>query len=304
MNSLRLQIASAFTRLVIKPWVRRSSDPEIMRQLFETHAKRMHVHPPFADYRNGNVGDVPVLWVRCGEVKTNDVLLYIHGGGFIVGSPNTHKHMVAYLAQKLGMEAVMPRYRLAPEHPFPAGFDDVVAIYRGLLARGLRADQIVVAGDSAGGALMLALLAYLSDEGMDMPQSAVAISPVVDIAASFDSMKTNANSDVLLIAERFDELGGMYMGDGDRSQPYASPFKADFEHCPPILFHCCDREILRDDTLEMQRKLVALGHDVLVRSWPNAFHVFHIMCGHFPEARTALDDMVTFIMEQRSQGGN
>ena len=79
MNSLRLRIASTFTRFVIKPWVRRSSDPEVMRKSFETHAKRMHIHPAFADYRTGNVGDVPVLWVRCGAVKSDDVLLYIHG---------------------------------------------------------------------------------------------------------------------------------------------------------------------------------------------------------------------------------
>ena len=93
----------------------------------------------------------------------------------------------------------------------------------------------------------------------------------------------------------------MYLGQNARSEPYAAPFHAAFERCPPLLFHCCDGEVLRDDTLEMQRKLVGLGHDPLVRSWPNAFHVFHIMRGHFPEAQQALDDIVSFIKTQRKQ---
>lgn len=300
MNSLRLRAFSAFTRSFFKPWVRRASDPEDVRLAFENHAKRMHIHPTYACYRNGVVNDVPVLWVSRKAPRRQDVLLYIHGGGFIVGSPDTHKHMIAYLAGKLGIEAVLPRYRLAPEHPFPAGLDDVVATYRGLLQRGLRADQIIIGGDSAGGALTLALLAYLSDQGMDMPQSVFVLSPIVDSNGRFDSLQSNAKSECLLVAENFDGLSQMYLGDQDRNQPYASPFYAEFASCPPILFHCCDREILRDDTLEMQRKLVGLGHDVLVRSWPNAFHVFHIMYGHFPEARTALDDVVAFVTAQRS----
>ena len=300
MNSLRLWFYSAFTRRLIKPWVRHARDPQSTRDAFERHAQRTHFHPPFSDYRNGSVNDVPVLWVSRGGVTQDDVLLYIHGGGFVVGSPDTHKHMVAYLAERLGVEAVMPRYRLAPEHKFPSGFDDVVAVYKGLLDRGLRADQIVLGGDSAGGALVLALLAYLSDAGLGTPQSAFVLSPVADLAASFDSIRDNKDSEVLLIADRFDELAGMYLGDGARDQPYASPFHGTFDTCPPILFHCCDGEILRDDTLEMQRKLVGLGHDVLVRSWPNAFHVFHIMYGHFPEAKVALDDIVTFVRGQRT----
>jgi acetyl esterase/lipase len=261
----------------------------------------MHIHPPFAAYRNGKIGGVPVLWVSRKKVERDDVLLYIHGGGFVAGSPDTHKHMVADLAGALGCESVMPRYRLAPEHPFPAGFEDCLAVYNGLLERGLRADQIVLGGDSAGGNLVLSLIGHLSAQGMDMPQSAFVLSPVVDMAAGFESQKENAKSEVLLIAERFEELGEMYLQNADGKDPTASPIYGDFEACPPLLFHCCDGEVLRDDTLEMQSKLVALGHDVLVRSFPNAFHVFHIMRGHFPEARVALDDVIDFVKTQRSQ---
>ena len=304
MNSLRLYFYSAFTRLLIKPWVARVKDPAEARQAFESHAKRTHLHPAHADYRNGVVADVPVTWVSRGAIDCEDVLLYIHGGGFIVGSPDTHKHLVAEIAGDLGIQAFMPRYRLAPEHPFPAGFDDVVATYDGLLARGLHADQIILGGDSAGGNLVLALLAHLSDSNAELPQSAFVLSPVVDMSGGFESLKSNAKTEVLLSSDRFDELGAMYLGDQDRKQPYASPFYAKFERCPPILFHHSDSEMLRDDTLEMQRKLVLLGHDVLVRSWPNAFHVFQIMTGHFPEARAGIADVVAFIKARRTPADN
>jgi acetyl esterase/lipase len=304
MNSIRLRLYSAFTRAVIKPWLRRATELAQVRASFESHAKRMHIHPPFAAYRNGELGDVPVLWVSRKAVKTDDVLLYMHGGGFVAGSPDTHMHMIADLAGALGCEAVMPRYRLAPENPFPAAFEDCLAVYQGLLARGLRANQIVLGGDSAGGALTLALLGYLSDAGMDLPQSAFALSPVVDMSARFDSMKENAKSEVLLISERFAEIGAMYATKADLTHPHASPIYAKFERCPPLLLHHCDGEVLRDDTLEMQNKLVGLGHNVLVRSFPNAFHVFHIMRGHFPEARAALDDVIAFVKAHRSQDDN
>lgn len=299
MNSIQLRVFSAFTRAVIKPWVRRSTEPQAVRAAFERHAKRTHIHPPFATYRSGVVGNVPCLWVSRKAVTRDDVLLYIHGGGFIVGSPDTHKHMIADIVGALECEAVMPRYRLAPEHPFSAGFDDCLATYRGLLRRGLRPDQIVLGGDSAGGNLVLALLAHLSDTGADMPQSAFVLSPVVNLDAGYDSMRDNAKSEVLLVAERFQELGEMYLQGAEASDPKASPIHGAFAKCPPLLMHCSDGEVLRDDTLEMQRKLVGLGHDVLVRSFPNAFHVFHIMRGYFPEARAALDDVVAFIKAHR-----
>jgi monoterpene epsilon-lactone hydrolase len=299
VNSWRLQFYSAFTRAFIKPWVRRVKDPVEARRVLENHTRRTAITPSFTCYRNGVVGGVPVLWVsRCAPVS-DDILLYVHGGGFVLGSPDSHKHMVAYLAGALGVDTVMPKYRLAPENPFPAGFDDVVATYHGLIASGRRADQIVLGGDSAGGALVLGLLAYLSDQGADLPQSAFLLSPVVDLAGTFDSLKTNAQSEVLLAHERFEELAEMYFGDQDRQQAYASPYYAAFATCPPVLFHCCDGELLRDETLEMQRKLVDLGHPVLVRSWPNAFHVFHLMYGYFPEAKEALDDIVTFVKVHR-----
>jgi acetyl esterase/lipase len=299
MNSLRFCAIEFVTRTVVKPWASRIKDPIEMRAAFERHAKRSHIHPPFSVYRKGLLGDISALWVSRGKAQSDDVLFYVHGGGFVAGSPKTHRHMVSYLAGELGIEAVMPQYRLAPEHPFPAGFDDVLAAYNGLTASGRKPQTIILGGDSAGGNLVLALVAHLSDKGAPMPQSMFVLSPAVNMASEFPSRHDNAKTEAILPSGHFDVLGAMVFGTQDRAQPTASPINAAFKTCPPILFHCCDGEILRDDTLEMQTKLVDLGHKVLVRSFPNGFHVFHLMYGYFPEAKQALDDVVSFIKQQR-----
>ena len=298
--SIRMWLYSAVTRAIIKPWVRRQKDPKKLRAAFERHARRTHVPIKGAVFRNGFLNEVPVKWVEAGYPDSAKILFYIHGGGFIVGSPETHKDMIAALCRKLQMSGVLPRYRLAPEHPFPAGFEDVKAAYLGLVASGRAPKNIVLGGDSAGGNLALALLAWLSAEGLEQPGCAFVLSPVVDFSAERDSVRSNAASETLLPAHRGDELAEMYLQGADKADPRASPLLAKFERCPPILFHVCDGEILRDDTYAMQKVLVDKGHDVTVRSWPNGFHVFHIMYGHFPEAEAAMKDIAAFVRFRRS----
>ncbi|MCP5085954.1 MAG: alpha/beta hydrolase [Rhodobacteraceae bacterium] len=303
--SLRLAILSFFTKLVVKRWLARETDVPKVRAAFERHARRVHRAPPLADYRDGVLkgesADCPVRWVSCGGVTSGDTLFYIHGGGFIVGAPETHQHMTAHLCRKLGVEAVMPRYRLAPENPFPAGFDDVAACYRALLQSGRDPNRIIIGGDSAGGGLMLSLLAWLSREGLPMPLCCFAISPATDFTNSGHSQVENAGSDVAFDPDRFEDLRDMYLAGQDPKTPHISPLFAEIDHCPPVLFHVCDREILRDDTLMMQNRLMEQGAEVLVRSWPNAFHVFHLMVGYVPEAKQALDDIARFVRDHQNE---
>lgn len=300
--SIQLKLLSGFTRLVLKRWLAKVVEITDLREAFERHAKRVHIAPPLAAYRNGVLGGTPVKWVSCGRQTSDDILFYVHGGGFVAGSPDTHKHMVAYLCRRLGIEAVMPRYRLAPEHPFPAGFDDVVASYRALVASGRDPSRIILGGDSAGGGLVLSLLAYISKHNLPRPKGCFALSPAVDFTRSGESMVENAASEAVLVAARFEEMSQMYLAGQDPKQPFVSPIFADFPDCPPVLFHVADHEILRDDALAMQRHLLDQGADVLVRSWPNGFHVWHIMLGYIPEARQALDDIATFIKQLPQPG--
>ena len=302
--SIRLNLLSGFTRLVIKRWLAKVVEVTDLREAFERHAKRVHIAPPFAAYRNGFLGKIPVKWVSCGRQTSDDILFYVHGGGFVVGSPETHQHMVAYLCRSLGIEAVMPRYRLAPEHPFPAGFEDVVASYRALVASGRDPSRIILGGDSAGGGLVFSLLAYISKHDLPRPKGVFALSPAVDFTRSGESMVENAETEAVLVAARFEEMSEMYLAGQDPKQPFASPLFADFPDCPPVLFHVADHEILRDDALSMQRHLLDQGADVLVRSWPNGFHVWHIMLGYIPEARQALNDIAAFIKQLRQPNDN
>ncbi len=297
--SLRLLVLSFFTRLVVKRWLGLVTEVPKLRKSFARHAERTHWSPPLSDYRNGMLkgasADVPVKWVARGARRSDDILFYVHGGGFVSGSPDTHKHMVAYICGELGLEAVMPRYRLAPEHPFPAGFDDVVACYQALVMSGRDPRRIILGGDSAGGGLVLSLLAYISANNLPLPMCAFAMCPAVDFTGSGGSRVQNAKSDVVFNPRRFSELREMYLGDQDPKQPYASPLFARFKTCPPVLMQVADGEILRDDTLMMQNHLLEQGAEVLVRSWSNAFHVWHLMLGFLPEAQDALDDIVRFI---------
>lgn len=299
MASLRLRLSAATARMLFKPWVARSTDPEEVRAAFLRHARRTHIAPPGMACRAGRMGGVAVQWVSCGPVTGPEILLYIHGGGFICGHPDTHHHIVADLCRRLGCEAVMPIYRLAPEHPFPAGFEDVRDAYLALVESGRDPGRIVVMGDSAGGNLAMALVAWLNAEGLPMPRALVPISPVLDMSNTADSLRSNARSDAILVADRFDELGQMYLQDAPRDDPRASPLMADYPRLPPTLFHVCDDEILRDDTLNMQAHLIAQGHDPLVRSWPSGLHVFHLLRGWVPEADAALADIADWIRTLR-----
>ena len=158
-------------------------------------------------------------WAQVGPDVGTGVLLYFHGGGYVFGSPKTHRAMLARLAGLTGMRACLPTYGLAPERPFPAAIEDARTAYTGLLASGVSADQIVIGGDSAGGGLVLALLGDICARGLAKPAAVFAFSPLTDLTFSGDSFRTNANSDVVLPASRAQEMVGMYLqgADPDRS---------------------------------------------------------------------------------------
>ena len=225
--------------------------------------------------------------------------MYIHGGGYIAGSPDTHKHIVAKLCGDLEMEAVMPCYRLAPENPYPAGFEDIVTCYHAVAESGRDPRRLILGGDSAGGGLMFALLAYLVKNDLPLPLCCFAISPSVDLRDAAVKRTTNAKSEAVLAADRFPEMRSIYLGNQDPTHPYVSPILGSFDGCPPVLMHVSDREVLLEDTLAMQNRLLGQGVDVLVRNWPTSFHVFHLLLGHVPEARLALRDIADFIRKHQ-----
>ena len=287
---------AAVLRLVVKPRVRRMSPPQKARGHLRLLARLVFRQPPHALVLSCAArGDAPPFSrIAVGLPAPRRVILYFHGGGYVAGSPATHAPMLARLAKLSGVEVRAPDYRLAPEAPFPAAFDDAKAAFKQALAAGYRPGDIVLGGDSAGGGLALALLAWCCARGQ-RPAALFAFSPWTDLTGSGASMHQNAARDAYLPAERIDELAGLYLGDAARDDPRASPVFAAFAEPPPVLLQVSETEILRDDTLRMAERLRAQGGAVTVQTWANAPHVWQVFDGWLPEARAALREVATFV---------
>jgi acetyl esterase/lipase len=226
-------------------------------------------------------------WQRC--------ILYLHGGGYILLSPMTHRPITTRLAAWSEARLFALDYRLAPEHPFPAAVDDALAAYHALLGQGIKPDRIVVAGDSAGGGLALALLLALRDAGEPLPAGAVLFSPWTDLAATGRSIVENAQSDAFLTGTLIAPVARYYLGDAPATNPLASPFYGDLTGLPPLLFQVSDSEVLLDDSRRVVDNAKRAGVDVTLRIWHGLPHVWQYFARILPEGKRALDEAAMFI---------
>jgi epsilon-lactone hydrolase len=238
-------------------------------------------------------GQGPVLhWIRVGPTARRRVILYFHGGAYLAGSPRTHLALLTRLSQLTGTEVCAPAYRLLQTAPFPAAFEDAMTAWGRLMALGYRPEDVVLAGDSAGGGLIFALLSHLTLTGQT-PAAAVALSPWVDLTLSGESLTDPAES--FLPVDRMAEVAQLYLAGADPADPRASPLFARFGPLPPVLIQYGSTEALRDDALRMAACLTAAGGDVTVQCWPRAPHVWQMLDGWVPEARAALRDVADFV---------
>lgn len=233
-------------------------------------------------------------WLRAGN-GDRGVLYYLHGGGYVACSPATHRPITAALARLTGRRVFALDYRLAPEHPFPAAPNDAVAAYRWLLDQGIKPASIVVAGDSAGGGLVLATLVRARSEDLPLPSAAVCFSPWTDLSASGASLLTNNGRCAMFRPENVSAFAKVYLADASPRHPYASPIFADLSGLPPILLQVGSTEILLDDARRIHDKIQALGGDSTLEIFDDVPHVWHIFDGLIPEARAALRQAATFI---------
>lgn len=223
------------------------------------------------------------------------VVLYLHGGGFLMGSASSHRALAARVGEACRARAVLVEYRLAPEHPFPAGLDDAFAVYKALIVTGTPAEQIILAGDSAGGNLVIALLLRALAAGLPMPRALVLLSPFLDLTMSGESMMTRAHLDPWLTPGMFEPIVGCYLGDGDRKNPLVSPFFADLRGLPPMLLQVGDHDVLLSDSTRMAERAHAAGVDVELEVYDEMWHVFHLMAPLLPEAMQAFARMREFV---------
>ncbi|SDX08130.1 alpha/beta hydrolase [Celeribacter indicus] len=237
-------------------------------------------------------GGVPCLRLRPGG-RARGRLLYLHGGAYVMGSSRTHRPLARRLCALTGLEVVVPDYRLAPEHPFPAAFEDAEAV-----CRSLGSDlPLLLGGDSAGGALCLALLSGLCVAGRP-PRAAFAFSPWTDLTLTGGTLRSNARCEALLPVERIAEVRDGYLCGAPADDPRASPLFAPFPACPPVLLQFAGTEILADDTRRMAARLEAQGAQVTLESWPDLPHVWQILHGWLPEADDALEGVRRFLDRQ------
>ena len=227
-------------------------------------------------------------WVTAAGATDEAVLLYTHGGGYYMGSAEGQRYLVTALSAAIGVRVLNLDYRLAPEHPFPAAVDDAVAAYRWLLDLGLPPERIALAGDSAGGGLVLATLLALKDAGVPQPAATVAISPLTDLAATGESLRTRADVEVVLAPGAVTEAATWYLAGQDPTHPHASPLYGEFSGLCPLLIQVGDAEMLLDDSRRLAERASAAGVDVDLEVWPDMPHVWHAFAGFLPEADTAI----------------
>lgn len=225
----------------------------------------------------------------------DSALLYFHGGGYVIGSAASHRAVVAKYVVGAGIPALVPDYRLAPEHPFPAAVDDAIAAYRTLLDAGIAPDRIVLGGDSAGGGLCLATLVALRDQGIPLPAGAFALSPWTDLANTGASLESNVAVDPLTWRESWAIFSEYYAGDHDPTEPWISPLYADLGGLPPLRIYVGGYELLRDDSVRFAEKAQAAGVDVKLIVGEGLFHCYPVCAPIFPEATAAMAEICAFI---------
>lgn len=244
------------------------------------------------------VDGVPAEWVVAAGVDVDRVILYVHGGGYYMGSLGTHRVLCSRLSAAASARVLSVDYRLAPEHPYPAAVEDAVAAYRWLLADGIGPDRIAIAGDSAGGGLTLATLLALKQQGIPLPAAAVPISPWTDLELTGASIQTRADVDQMIDAENLKEGAEWYAAGHDLRDPLLSPVHGDFAGLPPMLLHVGDMEMLLDDSVRVAERAKAAGVDVTLEVWDEMPHVWHAFTGLLPEADQAIDVIGAFVRKQ------
>ena len=243
------------------------------------------------------VGGVPATWFTAPGARDDRVLLYLHGGGFSLGSVRSHRDLAVRLSQAASCRVLLVDYRRVPEHRFPAAHDDCFAAYAGLLASGIPASQLALAGDSAGGGLVVTTLVAARDRGLPLASAGVLLSALTDLTVSRGSYESRAAVDPLEKKASIELIARAYLkGSGaEPRDPRASPLFADLRHLPPLLVQVGDREIVLDDSLDLAAAAKAVGVDVTLEVHERMIHVFQQFAADVPEAAQAIATIGTFL---------
>ena len=251
--------------------------------------------PADAKCETVQAGSVPAEWVDAPGCDPQRAVLYLHGGGYAIGSINTHRRLAYDISAASGARVLVIDYRLAPEHPFPAAVDDAAEAWRWLLQQGFDPKRLAIAGDSAGGGLTLSTLINLRDRKLALPACAVAISPWVDLEGLGNSITTRSAQDPMVQKDGLLWMAKMYLNGKDPKTPLAAPLHADLKGLPPTLVQVGTAETLLDDAIRIAEKMHAAGVDARLAIWPNMLHVFPLFAPVLSEGRDGCIEIGTFI---------
>jgi acetyl esterase/lipase len=252
---------------------------------------------PDVRYEKVDAAGVPAEWVVAPGAQSERVLLYLHGGGYVIGSINTHRDLAGRLSQAAAARVLLIDYRLAPEHPHPAAVEDATTAYRWLLRHGAIPAHTIIAGDSAGGGLTVATLVALRDAGEALPAAGVCISPWVDLEGIGESMTTKASVDPIVQRQGLVWFANLYLGGANPRTPLAAPLYADLHGLPPLFIHVGTAETLLDDATRLAERAKTAGVDVTLEACEEMIHVWHLFAAMLPEGQQAIERVGAYIRQ-------
>ena len=290
-----ISLQARFWRIILrKVFKRKRLTIEENRARSANTAKLMRI-PKGVTVTDINTDGLHSKWISPLNPTLGKAILHLHGGGYVTGGADSHLMMCIPMAQTLRTKILLPNYRLAPEHPFPAAVDDAVKVYRWLLAQGHSPKDIIISGDSAGGGLSLAAVLTLRDAGEPLPAAVVCLSPWTDLTFTGKSHITKAQADSVLLTEVLREWATCYAGIETPSHPLISPIYADFHNFPPLLIQVGSDEVLLDDALMLAEKAKADGVNVKLTVWDELWHVWPALGDLIPESKKAFEEIDQFL---------
>ena len=291
------QLQTIVEMLRSQPVVNPNASVEEARAGFEQVAS---MFPVDADIKREVVsaGGIKAEWVSAPDGDAGRAVLYLHGGGYVIGSINTHRSLAARLSRASGARVLVIDYRLAPEHPHPAAVDDAVAAYRWMLAQGLKPARITVAGDSAGGGLTVATLVAIRDAKLPLPGAGACLSPWVDLEGIGESMTTKADVDPIVQKAGLLQMAAAYLGGKAPRTPLAAPLYADLSGLPPLLIQVGTDETLLDDASRLAERARKAGVTVSYEPWESMIHVWHLFAPMLDEGQQAIERVGEFVRKQ------
>jgi len=272
----------------------RASEIAQMRLDAEARAKAFEL-PADLTVQPVSANGVKAEWTSTPDADPSSAILYLHGGGYVICSLETHRHLVAEIGRASGTRTLAIDYRLAPEHPFPAPVEDTVAAYRYLLDSGIKPNRIAVAGDSAGGGLVVGGLLAIREAGLPLPACGWCISPWVDMEALGESFIDRAATDPTVQKETILMMAEWYLGGADPRHPHAAPIYGDLRGLPPLLIQVGAVETLLDDSMTLARKAAVADVPVDLQIWPEMIHIWHIFFPMLSAGRRAIASGGSFV---------